>query len=113
MQGLWAMVIETGFGQSSNVTCSSTGFRPHQLFGSTGAILPFGKRQAARDGDAVVAHSTDRTARSLGELPSPVRDRQARGTDGVPQGGPGFTGEDSPMAHLMLSVVGTFAEFYR
>jgi hypothetical protein len=40
MQGLWAMVIETGFGQSSNVTCSSTGFRPHQLFGSTGAILP-------------------------------------------------------------------------
>ena len=65
-----------------------------------------------RDGDAVVVHSMDRLARNLEDLRSLVREFTDRGVriEFVKEGLV-FTGEDSPMANLMLSVMGAFSEF--
>ena len=67
-----------------------------------------------RDGDTVVVHSMDRLARNLDDLRRIVQDLTRRGVriEFVKEGLT-FTGEDSPMAHLMLSVMGAFAEFER
>ena len=71
------------------------------------ALLAF-----ARDGDAVIVHSMDRLARNLDDLRQIVQKLTGRGIriEFVKEGLT-FTGEDSPMAHLMLSVMGAFAEF--
>lgn len=67
-----------------------------------------------RDGDTVVVHSMDRLARNLDDLRRLVQGLTRRGVrvEFVKEGLT-FTGEDSPMAHLMLSVMGAFAEFER
>jgi DNA invertase Pin-like site-specific DNA recombinase len=67
-----------------------------------------------RDGDTVVVHSMDRLARNLDDLRSLVQQLAARGVrvEFVKESLT-FTGEDSPMANLMLSVMGAFAEFER
>jgi DNA invertase Pin-like site-specific DNA recombinase len=67
-----------------------------------------------RDGDTVVVHSMDRLARNLDDLRRIVQGLTRRGVriEFVKEGLT-FTGEDSPMAHLMLSVMGAFAEFER
>lgn len=67
-----------------------------------------------RDGDTVVVHSMDRLARNLDDLQRIVHDLTKRGVriDFVKESLT-FTGEDSPMANLMLSVMGAFAEFER
>ncbi|AIL13772.1 hypothetical protein IM40_10670 (plasmid) [Candidatus Paracaedimonas acanthamoebae] len=68
----------------------------------------------ARDGDTIVVHSMDRLARNLDDLRELVK--------GLTEKGIGirfekeqlvFTGEDSPMAKLLLSVMGAFGEFER
>ena len=68
----------------------------------------------ARSGDTVVVHSMDRLARNLGDLRAVVQTLTAKGArvEFVKEGLV-FTGEDSPMANLMLSVMGVFAEFER
>lgn len=68
----------------------------------------------AREGDTVVVHSMDRLARNLDDLRRIVQDLTGRGVrvEFVKEGLT-FTGEDSPMAQLMLSVMGAFAEFER
>ncbi|WP_139004028.1 recombinase family protein [Arthrobacter crystallopoietes] len=68
----------------------------------------------ARDGDTVVVHSMDRLARNLDDLRSLVQKLTRKGVrvEFVKEGLV-FTGEDSPMANLMLSVMGAFAEFER
>jgi DNA invertase Pin-like site-specific DNA recombinase len=68
----------------------------------------------AREGDTVVVHSMDRLARNLDDLRSLVQKLTRKGVrvEFVKEGLV-FTGEDSPMAHLMLSVMGAFAEFER
>jgi len=68
----------------------------------------------ARDGDTVVVHSMDRLARNLDDLRRIVQGLTRRGVrvEFVKEGLT-FTGEDSPMANLMLSVMGAFAEFER
>ncbi|MFE4080397.1 recombinase family protein [Paenarthrobacter sp. YIM B13468] len=68
----------------------------------------------ARDGDIVVVHSMDRLARNLDDLRSLVQALTRKGVrvEFVKEGLV-FTGEDSPMANLMLSVMGAFAEFER
>jgi DNA invertase Pin-like site-specific DNA recombinase/RimJ/RimL family protein N-acetyltransferase len=68
----------------------------------------------ARDGDTVVVHSMDRLARNLCDLRSLVQTLTRKGirVEFVKEHLV-FTGEDSPMAHLMLSVMGAFAEFER
>jgi DNA invertase Pin-like site-specific DNA recombinase len=68
----------------------------------------------ARDGDTVVVHSMDRLARNLDDLRGIVQGMTRRGVrvEFVKEGLT-FTGDDSPMANLMLSVMGAFAEFER
>ncbi|WP_441338998.1 recombinase family protein [Polaromonas sp. AET17H-212] len=68
----------------------------------------------AREGDTVVVHSMDRLARNLDDLRRLVQKLTQRGVriEFVKENLI-FTGEDSPMANLMLSVIGAFAEFER
>lgn len=67
-----------------------------------------------REGDTVVVHSMDRLARNLDDLRRLVQKLTKRGVriEFVKECLT-FTGEDSPMANLMLSVMGAFAEFER
>jgi DNA invertase Pin-like site-specific DNA recombinase len=67
-----------------------------------------------RDGDTVVVHSMDRLARNLDDLRHIVQKLTKRGVriEFIKEALT-FTGEDSPMANLMLSVMGAFAEFER
>ena len=67
-----------------------------------------------RDGDTVVVHSMDRLARNLDDLRRVVQRLTQRGVriEFIKENLT-FTGEDSPMANLMLSVMGAFAEFER
>ena len=67
-----------------------------------------------REGDTVVVHSMDRLARNLDDLRRLVQKLTKRGVriEFVKESLT-FTGEDSPMANLMLSVMGAFAEFER
>ncbi|PZS30761.1 MAG: transposase [Pseudonocardiales bacterium] len=73
------------------------------------ALLAF-----VRDGDKVIVHSLDRLARNLDDLRRLVHDLTARGVRvQFVKEQLTFTGEDSPMANLLLSVMGAFAEFER
>jgi len=67
-----------------------------------------------REGDTVVVHSLDRLARNLDDLRRLVQQLTQRGVriEFVKECLT-FTGEDSPMANLLLSVMGAFAEFER
>lgn len=67
-----------------------------------------------RDGDTLVVHSMDRLARNLDDLRTLVKDVNAKGA-GVQfvKEAMTFMGEDSPMATLMLSMLGAVAEFER
>ena len=59
-------------------------------------------------------HSMDRLARNLDDLRRLVQGLTGRGVRvEFLKEGLVFTGEDSPMANLMLSVMGAFAEFER
>lgn len=67
-----------------------------------------------REGDTVVVHSMDRLARNLDDLRRLVQSLTGRGIRiEFLKESLTFTGEDSPMANLMLSVMGAFAEFER
>ena len=67
-----------------------------------------------RYGDTVIVHSMDRLARNLDDLRRIVQTLTDKGVriEFVKES-LSFTGEDSPMANLMLSVMGAFAEFER
>ena len=67
-----------------------------------------------REGDTLVVHSMDRLARNLDDLRRMVQQLTRRGVriEFVNES-LAFTGEDSPMANLLLSVMGAFAEFER
>ena len=67
-----------------------------------------------REGDTVVVHSMDRLARNLDDLRRLVYALTERGV-GIEfvKENLTFTAEASPMANLMLSVMGAFAEFER
>ena len=67
-----------------------------------------------REGDTVVVHSMDRLARNLSDLKRIVSQcTQGQITIKFLKEGLTFTGEDSPMANLLLSVMGGIAEFER
>lgn len=71
-------------------------------------------RSFVREGDTVLVHSFDRLARNLDDLRRLVREFTAQGISvSFVKEGLQFTGEDSPMATLLLSVMGAFAEFER
>lgn len=67
-----------------------------------------------REGDTLVVHSMDRLARNLDDLRRLVQGLTRRGVrvEFIKENLT-FTGEDSPMATLLLSVMGAFAEFER
>lgn len=68
----------------------------------------------ARSDDVVYVHSMDRLARNLDDLRQIVQTLTRRGVEvNFIKENLSFTGEDSPMATLMLSVMGAFAEFER
>ena len=67
-----------------------------------------------REGDSIVVHSIDRLARSLADLLKLVEDLNKRGIHiRFNKEQLEFTGEDNPMQKLMLSMMGSFAEFER
>jgi DNA invertase Pin-like site-specific DNA recombinase len=67
-----------------------------------------------RAGDTLVVHSMDRMARSLDDLRRLVRELTARGVRvQFMKENLTFTGEDSPMSNLLLSMLGAVAEFER
>jgi len=73
------------------------------------ALLSF-----VRQGDTVVVHSMDRLARNLDDLRRIVATLTQRGVSvEFVKEQLTFTGEDSPMAQLLLLVMGAFAEFER
>ena len=73
------------------------------------ALLDF-----VREGDTIVVHSMDRLARNLVDLRCLVQKMTQRGIHiEFIKENLIFTGEDSPMANLLLSVMGAFAEFER
>ncbi len=67
-----------------------------------------------RDGDTLVVHSMDRLARNLEDLRRVVRELTGNGVrvEFVKESLT-FTGEDSPMNTLLLSMLGAVAEFER
>lgn len=67
-----------------------------------------------REGDIVTVHSMDRLARNLDDLRKIVKELTSKGVriEFIKEHLT-FSGEDSPMANLLLSVMGAFAEFER
>jgi DNA invertase Pin-like site-specific DNA recombinase len=67
-----------------------------------------------RKGDTLIVHSMDRLARNLDDLRKIVKELTGRGIAvQFIKESLTFTGEDSPMSNLLLSVMGAFAEFER
>lgn len=68
-----------------------------------------------RSGDCLVVHSMDRLARNLDDLRRIVRELTERGVsvEFVKEGQTFTADASSPMANLMLSMLGAFAEFER
>src|SRR5258707_7892053 len=67
-----------------------------------------------REGDTVFCHSMDRLAHNLDDLRRMVLGLMERGVHIVfVKENLTFTGEDSPMSNLLLSVMGAFAQFER
>jgi DNA invertase Pin-like site-specific DNA recombinase len=67
-----------------------------------------------REGDTLIVHSMDRLARNLDDLRSIVQKLTKRGVKvQFIKESLTFTGEDSPMANLLLSMLGAVAEFER
>ena len=67
-----------------------------------------------REGDTVFCHSMDRLARNLDDLRLLVKKLTGKGVKVCfIKESLTFTGEDSPMANLLLSVMGAIAEFER
>jgi DNA invertase Pin-like site-specific DNA recombinase len=67
-----------------------------------------------RQGDTLLVHSMDRLARNLDDLRKIVKELTARGAKvQFIKESLTFTGEDSAMSNLLLSVMGAFAEFER
>jgi len=68
----------------------------------------------AREGDTIIVHSIDRLARNLDDLRRLVNDLTSRGVRiQFVKETLTFSGDDSPMSRLLLSMMGAFAEFER
>jgi DNA invertase Pin-like site-specific DNA recombinase len=67
-----------------------------------------------REGDTLIVHSMDRLARNLDDLRRVVLGLTKKGVKvQFVRESLTFTGDDSPMANLLLSVMGAFAQFER
>lgn len=68
----------------------------------------------AREGDVVVVHSMDRLARNVHDLLTLVKGMTAKGIAvEFRKENLSFTGNDSSVSHLMLTVLGAVAQFER
>ena len=68
----------------------------------------------AREGDTIIVHSMDRLARNLDDLRRLVTQLTNQQINvAFVKEGLTFTGEDSPLSTLLLSVMGAFSEFER
>jgi DNA invertase Pin-like site-specific DNA recombinase len=68
----------------------------------------------AREGDTLIVHSLDRLARNLDDLRKIVKELNGRGVKvQFVKENLIFTGDDTPLSTLLLSVMGAFAEFER
>ncbi len=68
----------------------------------------------AREGDTIIVHSMDRLARNVDDLRRIVQEQTRRGVRvQFTKENLAFTGDDSPMANLMLTVLGAVAQFER
>lgn len=68
----------------------------------------------AREGDTVIVHSMDRLARNVDDLRRLVKSMTARRiVVQFVKEGLTFTGDDSPMSNLLLTMLGAVAEFER
>jgi DNA invertase Pin-like site-specific DNA recombinase len=68
----------------------------------------------AREGDTIIVHSMDRLARNVDDLRRLVQKQTKRGIRmQFVKENLTFTDEESPMANLMLSVLGAVAQFER
>jgi len=68
----------------------------------------------ARKGDSVLIHSMDRLARNIDDLRKLVKELTNKGAKvQFMKENLIFTGDDSPMANLLLSLLGAIAEFER
>lgn len=90
-------------------------FTDHASGGTTSRPQLAEAMRYLRDGDILVVHSMDRLARNLDDLRRVVRELTGRGvTVEFMKEGQIFTPEGTnPMAQLMLSMLGAFAEFER
>lgn len=67
-----------------------------------------------REGDTIVVHSMDRLARNLDDLRKLVQEQTRRGVQiQFVKESLTFSGQDSSMSHLLLSVLGAVAQFER
>lgn len=67
-----------------------------------------------REGDILMVHSMDRLARNLDDLRRIVKELTSKGIKvQFVKENLIFSGEDSPMSNLLLSIMGAFAEFER
>ncbi|MGV9672460.1 recombinase family protein [Gordonia sp. NPDC003504] len=66
----------------------------------------------AREGDTVLVHSLDRMGRNVNDLRDIIEELNAKGVtvEFVSQG-LAFSGQDSPMSKLLLTMLGAVAEF--
>jgi len=68
----------------------------------------------ARKGDTIVCHSMDRLARNLDDLRKLVKELTGKGVKvQFVKESLTFTGDDSPISNLLLSMLGAVAEFER
>jgi len=68
----------------------------------------------AREGDTIIVHSMDRLARNVDDLRRIVQEQTKRGVRvQFIRENLLFTGDDAPMANLMLTVLGAVAQFER
>lgn len=71
-------------------------------------------RKYAREGDTLVVHSMDRLARNVDDLRRLVQDFTRRGiVVEFRKEALTFTGDDSPMSQLLLTMLGAVAQFER
>lgn len=95
-----------------------TGFKMHRCFTEKVSAKDMNRPalqealKYVREGDTLLVHSMDRLARNLDDLRKLVKDMTGRGVKvQFIKESMTFTGDDSAMSNLLLSVMGAFAEF--
>ena len=118
MRGTLTHRVDRGGGRGSRAARRLHPGQLDRVFTDTVSGKPAARPQlqamlaCVRDGDTVIVHSMDRLARNLDDLRRLVRELTGRGVHvQFMKEQLTFTAEASPMATLLMSVLGAFAEF--